>query len=482
MSIWNIENKKRNIKTIDSNKNVDILIIGAGITGLSTAYHLMYNKSMCVVDTNIIGHGVILNSTAKLSYLQESLYSKIAKSTGLDNAVKYLNSQKYAIEELVKLIKKEKIDCDLDKTSSYLFASKKEDIEVLNNEVEFLRKNNINIEESKLPINIKNYGCYKVNDTYVFNPIKYLNGLYDILIKNNINVYENSRITKIKKVKDHFICNVGLFTITAKKIVLACHYPYFLNPFFTPVRCSLEKSFMIVSRVKEYKKVSCISVNKPTYSVRYYKNGDNVYQISLAKSNDLNKNKNDIKNFNEVKNIFNIKDDNIVMKYTNTDIITPDYMPYIGKLKNNMYIGMGYNTWGMSNGFLASLIISDLILNRPNKYELFNPKRINNEIMLKIPYYIFSNSVSFIESKLIKNKKWYSNRVKFFYKNGKSLASYKDDKGKKHIVVNKCPHLKCGLVFNEIEKTWDCPCHSSRFTIDGERIKGPSNYDIKYKK
>jgi len=482
MSIWNINENKRNIKEIDSNKVVDILIIGAGITGLSTAYHLMYNKSMCIVDAGEIGKGVTLNSTAKISYLQESLYSKIASTTGVDNAVKYLNSQRYAIEELVNLIRKEKIDCDLERVPSYIFASKEEDMDVLDSEVKFLKKNNINIEASQIPMDIKSYGCYRVNDTYVFNPIKYLNGLYDILTKNNINIYENTKITKIKKIKDHYVCFSGQYTITAKKIVLASHYPYFLKPFFTPIRCSLEKSYMIVSKVKEYKKISCISIDKPTYSVRYYKNGNNSYQISLAKSNDLNKNENDIKNFDNVKNIFNLKDEDIIMKYTNTDIITPDHMPYIGKLKNNMYIGIGYNTWGMSNGFLASLIISDLILNRPNKYELFNPNRINNEIMLKIPYYIFSNTISFIESKLIKNKKWYSNRVKFFYKNGKSLASYKDDNGKKHIVVNKCPHLKCGLVFNEVEKTWDCPCHSSRFTIDGERIKGPANYDIKYKK
>jgi len=482
MSIWNIENNNREIKTIDSNKNVDILIIGAGITGLSTAYHLKYNKSMCVVDANIIGHGVTLNSTAKLTYLQESIYSKIACRSGVDNAIKYLDSQRYAIEKLVELIKKEKIDCDLEKIPSYIFASSEKDINLLNNEVKFLKKNNINIEEGKLPLNIKVYKSYKVNDTYVFNPIKYLNGLYEILNKNNINIYENSKITKIRKVKDNYICKCGCFTITAKKIVLACHYPYFLKPFFMPVRCSIEKSYIIISKVKDYKKISCINVNKPTYSLRYYKDKDCIYQISLAKSNDLNKNKNDLNNFNNLKNMFNIKDEDIIMKYTNSDIITPDYMPYIGKLKNNMYIGIGYNTWGMSNGFLASLIISDLILNRSNRYELFNPKRINSESIIYIPYYILSNFISFIESKFIKNKKWYSNRVKFYYKNGKSLASYKDDNGKLHIVVNKCPHLKCGLVFNEVEKTWDCPCHSSRFTLDGKRLKGPTNYDIIYKK
>jgi len=217
MSVWDIKNNNRCIKTIDSNKNVDILIIGAGITGLSAAYHLMYNKSMCVVDANIIGHGVTLNSTAKLTYLQESIYTKIATRSGVDNAIKYLESQVYAIDELVKLIKKEQIDCDLKRVPSYIFASKEKDSKVLNNEVNFLKKNNINIVESKLPVNIKNYGCYKVNDTYVFNPIKYLNGLYDILTKNNINIYENTKVTKIKKFKGYYVCNCGLFTISAKK-------------------------------------------------------------------------------------------------------------------------------------------------------------------------------------------------------------------------------------------------------------------------
>ena len=71
--------------------------------------------------------------------------------------------------------------------------------------------------------------------------------------------------------------------------------------------------------------------------------------------------------------------------------------------------------------------------------------------------------------------------ISFKYENGKSIAIYKE-KNKIHKVYNKCPHLGCSLIFNEEEKTWDCPCHSSRFDIDGNCIKGPSNYDISYKK
>ncbi len=481
MSIWTINSKKRNIKQLDSNKNIDILIIGAGITGLTTAYFLKYNKSMCVVDSGLIGYGVTKNSTAKINYLQESLYSKIAKSTNLDNAIKYLDSQKYAINELVSIISKEKIDCDLVSVPSYLFANTKSELEVLEDEVKFLRKNNVNIIEDDLPIKTTNYKSYKVDDTYVFNPIKYLNSLYNILTKENINIYENSRILKIKRKDNKYICYSDTYKITANKVVLACHYPYFLFPNFMPIKCSIEKSYMIVSKVSSDKKFTCINTNKPIYSCRYYEDENNYYQISLAKSDDLSKNKNDLYNFNSVKKIFNLNDKDIVMKYTNSDIITPDYMPYIGKLKNNMYIGLGYNTWGMTNGVLAAKIISNLILNRENMYELFDPNRINLQTIIKIPYYIFNNAKSFIDSKINKNRKWYSKNVKFYTKNGIPLACFIDQNNKKHIVINKCPHLKCSLIFNEVERTWDCPCHSSRFDIDGKRIKGPSNYDITYK-
>ena len=161
--------------------------------------------------------------------------------------------------------------------------------------------------------------------------------------------------------------------------------------------------------------------------------------------------------------------------------MTTDRMPYIGKLKDNMYIACGYNTWGMTNGVLASKIISDLVMGIENKYtKLFNPMRFNLSNITSMPYILFSQTKSFLGTKLNKNKDWY-NRVKFYKKNGKNLATYKDKNGFNHTVYNKCPHLGCSLIFNEEEKTWDCPCHSSRFDIDGNCIKGPSNYDISYK-
>ena len=170
--------------------------------------------------------------------------------------------------------------------------------------------------------------------------------------------------------------------------------------------------------------------------------------------------------------------------WSNKDIITSDYLPYIGLIEDNLLIATGYNTWGMTNSTIAGSVISDIILNKENKYiNLFNPKRsFNMGKLLNFPLVLGSNVKSYVGSLINKNKSWYSENIKFMNLDGKSVGIYTDDKNKEHIVYNKCPHMKCGLIFNEVEKTWDCPCHGSRFDISGKCIEGPSNYDITYKK
>ena len=261
------------------------------------------------------------------------------------------------------------------------------------------------------------------------------------------------------------------------------HYPYFLFPFLMPLKCSIEKSYIVVSKVKNNRNFTCINTKNPILSCRYYVDGDNTYQICLSKSHDISSHYNDSYYFDRVKEIFKLKEDDIVMQYTNCDIMTPDHMPYIGKLKDNLYIGVGYNTWGMTNSVLAAKIITDDLLGIDNVYkDVFKPKRINIQKILKIPIYMYNSTKSYISTKLIKNRTWYPNNVVFYTKQGKALACYIDDNNIRHIIHNKCPHMGCSLIFNEVEKTWDCPCHSSRFDIDGKCIKGPSNYDISYKK
>ncbi len=482
MSIWNKKEIKTKKQILKHDIEVDTLIIGAGMTGMTTAYYLKDKKNVCVVDASKIGHGVTLNTTAKINYFQEKIYTKIMKSRDKNTAIKYLKSQRYAINLIKNIIKKENIECDFKRVPSYVFASTSNEIEDLKKEVNFLLEQKIKVKEKKLPLNIKSYESYCVNDTYIFNPIKYLQGIYDI-IKNNIPVYENTKIVKIDKLWTHYNCYTNDHKIKAKNVVIACHYPYFTIPFYLPIKSYIEKSYIIISKTDNDLGFTCINTSSPTYSCRFYDDGNNIYQISLSENHNTAFKQNDEYHFKKVKETFNLKGSDILMKYTNVDIMTPDNLPFIGKLKPNMYIASGYNTWGMTNSILASRIISDIIQNKQNRYQdMFDPTRFNISNIKQLPYILFSQTKSFIGPKINKNKYWYNDNVYFEKKDGKNVAIYKDKKGIEHIVYNKCPHLGCSLIFNKIEKTWDCPCHSSRFNLDGKCIKGPSIYDITYKK
>lgn len=483
MSIWNIDNKRKiKIKELDENIKVDTLIIGAGMTGLTTAYYLKNESSICVVDSGLIGHGVTLNSTAKINYLQERIYTKIKKNINEKTAIKYLNSQRYAIENIKKIIKDENINCDLKKVKSYVFANTKKEKKLLIKEYRFLRENKINIKEDKLPSKIKSYKTYSVEDTYTFNPIKYLYGLLNILNRNNIPIYENSKIINIKQENNLYICYSKKYKITANKVILACHYPFFIVPFLLPIKSYIEKSYIIISKVKKNGNYTCISSSMPTYSCRFYEDNNIIYQISLSESHNTAFKQNDAYHFKRLKEIFNLDEKDIVMSYSNTDIMTIDNIPYIGKIKNNLYIGVGYNTWGMTNSILAAKIISDSVLNKKNEFKnVFRPNRLNMANIMNLPIILFSNTKSYLGTKINKNKYWYSRKVKFIKRNNKDIAIYTDKNNQEHIVYNKCPHMGCSLLFNEKELTWDCPCHSSRFDIDGKCIKGPSKYDISFK-
>jgi len=475
-SIWQDYKFKNNFSTLNKNINVDVLIIGGGITGINTAYYLKEtNLKVCLVEKNTLCSGITSKTTAKLTYLQENIYSTLSKYFNKDIAKKYFESQKYTIELVIKQIKENQINCNLEKNKSYLFD---DNIDKIDKEIEVLKDIGIDFTYTNiLPNNkIVNKGIY-VSDTYVFHPLKYLDGLVNV-IKEKIKIYEKTKIISIEKNNILYICKTNKNIIHAKKIIFACHYPYFLLPFLTPVKCYIEKSYIGAKKVNDNNKFNAINISKPIKSIRYYEDKD-IYEIFLTNSHNTCCKENYKDNFKYFIN------DTYDYVWSNHDMITYDKLPFIGSINedNTMLIATGYNTWGMTNGSLAGKILSDIILERDNKYiNLFNPKRcINLGKVINTPIILGSNFLSFSKSKLIKNKSWYNDNVRFEKRNGKDIAIYIDDAKKEHIVYNLCPHLKCGLLFNEVEQTWDCPCHGSRFTIDGKCITGPSNYDITYK-
>lgn len=480
-SIWLDYNKREKYKSLDHNINVDVLIIGGGITGISSLYHLSNsNLNIALVEKNELGHGVTARTTGKITYLQDEMYDKLNKYHGMTVTKQYLNSQYDAINIIVKIIKDNDIKCNLEKVKSYVYSN--DSFDKIDASLKILKELGINYYvTNEIPTKEKFNKVFYVNDTYVFHPLKYIFSLAKISHQKGSSIYEHTTITSINKENDLYTCKTkDNYIIKAKYVILATHYPYFLWPLLMPLKCYLEKSYIGAYLTNKNLKYSSISITEPTISTRYYQDNNIIYKLLLTNSHNISIKNNDKENFNTI-----IKNNNPDFVWSNKDIITNDYLPLIGSIddSNTLLIGTGYNTWGMTNGSLAGKILADIILKNNNKYlKLFNPlRKINLGKIINFPLILGSNIYAYTKSKLFKQKKWYDSKITFTTKNGKKLAVYVDSNNKKHIVYALCPHLKCGLVFNEIEKTWDCPCHGSRFDIDGNSIEGPSNYDIRYR-
>ena len=440
-SIWQDNIKGKTYPELLHDKKVDILIIGGGITGISALYHLKNTKfKVMLVEQNRIGMSTTSRSTGKLSYLQNDLLDKIRTSSGEKIAKEYLNSQIEAINLVTSIIKKEKISCDLKKVNSKLYTNNLNEVKDIKNLSSFLKSCNIKVLESKSNL-VKSKYMIEVEGTYLIHPVKFVFGL-----ANNLSdIYEKTSIKKIIKERNYYTCFTEKVKIVAKYVIIASHYPYFNIPFFFPIKASLEKSYLSASKYNK-DDVSLISYSNPFISIRNYKN----YLIYLSNSHSINKDTCDKKHFNEL--IKKLADINLTPDYlwSNIDIMTNDGLPYIGIIKDNIFLATGYNTWGLASGVLAGKIISDILLKKRNNYtDLFDPTRSNLEQII---------------GGIANTYKSISGYVNGLFKSKNKIT---------------CPHLGCKLIYNEIENTYDCPCHGSRFNENGEVIVPPANRNIK---
>ncbi len=463
-SLWN--NYLKNDLKSSNEDNFDVIIIGGGIAGILSAFYLQKsNLKIAILERNKILAGVTSKMTAKVTVLQDIL-SKISDKE-IDS---YIKSQIDGMKLLESNIQEYNIDCDFFKNDSYLFTTCKSNIKKLNNIKTSLDKNKFKVEFSDLKLNnLDIKASLKTSESYEINPIKYLNKIVDLL--NYVRIIEDTNVLEVTKENDIYNIKTNRKDYQSKIIIFATNYPYFLKPLFFPLKVRLEKSYIGYGEsYLEMNHINAINIDKDVHSIRFY--DDKL--IYLTGSRMIANKVNDKLGFDKVINSNFLS--NIDNLWSNIDIVTNDYLPIIGSIFKDMYIITGFNTWGLLSSHIGAKVIASLIMKNKSykEYkELFKPRRkITLKKFVNSSINIYESMNGYFKGMITKNKL-------IFYSKDKIM--YIDNQGHNYIVKRKCPHLKCNLLFNLVEKTWDCPCHGSRFDLEGNIISGPSKYDIKIK-
>ena len=474
-SLWSESCKFRKREALNKDIKTDVLVIGAGIAGILTAYMLKQRgREVVVIDAAEIASGNTKNTTAKITSQHDLIYSKLITEFGEEKARQYAKANELAIKKYKEIIEYKRIECDFEEKPAYVYSLN--EVDVLKEEAEAAKKLGIDaefVQEANLPFKIN--GAIKFNNQAQFNQLKFLKD-----ISNELVIYENTRALEIK---ENLVVTSG-GNITAKNIVVATPYPIMNAPGYYFMKMHQERSYVLALENKSEVDGMYIDLNKEGYSFRTYNN-----LLLLGGISHRTGENEEGGSYDELRKVAKRLYPKAKEKYhwSAQDCMTIDGIPYIGRYSSetpNIYVATGFNKWGMTSSMVSAMIISDMILEKENDFsEIFSPRRFDLSLSINnIANDLIETAKNFIAQKVyipsseiehIKNG--HGGIIEY---NGEKVGVYKNKEGKEFFVSTKCTHLGCQLSWNADELTWDCPCHGSRFDYKGRLIGSPATKDL----
>ncbi len=457
-SYWNENYKGKDFPKLNKNIEVDVCVIGGGIAGINTAYYLAgRGLKVAVLEKNKLCSSTTGGSTGKITSQHGLIYKYLKDLNGKEYATKYYKANEEAKENIIKIINKEKIDCDLEYKNAYVYTEVEKMVQDIKEEIEYTKKLDIKSDfTTKLDLPIDIYGAIKFENQAQFDPVKYTYGLADAIIKNDGEIYENSKV--IDTVEDDGKYNVITKEgkVRAKYLVITTRYPIINFPGYYFMKMYQSTSYAII--VDTHTEINYdgfyINAETPVFSFRTVKSGDK--NLLLAVGYDYKTGTEIVGNPFEylkakVKKMY--PEAEVLKSWTAEDAISLDKIPYIGNfsdIMDNCYVATGFNKWGITSANIAAKIITDKIFENSNEYEdIFESSRLG----------------------IIKNKEEMMNMIK---EAGEGIILERI-KGKP---TPTCTHLGCKLSWNPLEEVWECSCHGSKFSKRGVVIEGPANKNL----
>ena len=386
-SLWLTENKNDSrFESLSKNINTDVCIIGAGIFGMTCGYYLSKaGLNVTILEKDEIGHKTTGHTTAKITSQHGLFYTYLVETYGEGFAKDYFFANQEAIENIINIIDDENIICDFERQSNFVYTTNPNEIPQIKKEVNVLNALGFPanfVTKTGLPFDVA--GAVQFKNQAQFNPIKYLNGLTKCISKNNGEIFTNTTVTDVKKIGDNFYIFTPNNVVTSKYVILASHYPFVNFPGIYFFKMYQASSYVIGVDVKKtLNNGMYITASDPTFSFRTANyNGKKILLLGgcghkTGTPAPYEDTYGILENY--AKQLY--PNCEILFRWDTRDCITLDKIPYIGRFSNvmdNIYVGTGFNKWGMTSSNVAANIVCDMILGKENKYAyVFDSTRVH---------------------------------------------------------------------------------------------------------
>lgn len=477
--------------TLEDDLEVEVAIIGGGITGIATAY-LLANEGLetVIFDASNVLNGTTGHTTAKITAQHGLVYDEFIQHFGEENTKLYYQANDSAKNQIENMIEQYNIDCEYKIEDAVIYTNDDDYLNNLKAEAQAYKVLGINGELTKdLSLPVPHKGALVMKNQAHFHPLNYLKRLLEIFEEKGGRVFENSVATRIVERKPPTVEFRNGKKVKAKYVISASHFPFHDGQgYFT--RLYPSRSYVIAGKpTKPFQNGMYINAEKPTRSIRPVTIQNEQMLLISGEDHKTGQGKPEEDHYSNLASFaaehFGINE--IVYRWSAQDLETPDKMPFIGRLSpgNNIFIATGYRKWGMTTSHVAANLIKDLILKKDNPYQrLFAPDRFKADPSLKkfmkenlnVASHLIGGKLDTPDKELKDIQAGEGAAVSI---KGKRAGAYKTPEGNLYVVDTTCTHMGCEVNWNSGDRTWDCPCHGSRFSYKGEVIEGPAEKPLK---
>ncbi|MDQ6914966.1 MAG: FAD-dependent oxidoreductase [Actinomycetota bacterium] len=484
-SLWMETTADAGLPRLESDLEVEVAVVGGGIVGLLTAHALAEaGVEVAVLEARVVGGGVTGHTTAKLSSLHRLMYAGLVDSAGEETARAHGRANQDGIEAIARLVAELDIDCDFRRRDHLTYASSRDQLDDLRAEARAARRLGLPaelVEETTLPYTVA--GAVRFTDQAELHPRRFVLGLVDALRARGTPLFEHSPAITVD---DGDPCTVRTprAAIRARRMVIATHHP-FLDRGLYFARMHPERSYSIAVALDEPPPPDMfISAGEPTRSLRSHPVAGRELLILGGEGHKVGHGGDTRERYARLEGFarehFPVA--GVEYRWSSQDNMPSDGLPFIGRLwpfSERLYVATGFRKWGLAQAAPAAELLRDLIVGRPNPLaEVYDPQRLS---LRGAPSLVKENAdvaLRFFADRLAKrgvaSPAPAPGEGRIVSRRGRQVAVARDDAGTLHAVSARCTHLGCIVSFNQAERTWDCPCHGSRFALDGDVVQGPA--------